>query len=134
MQESNIEFSKQLSIRFNEDGLVVVVTQDSNTKEVLMVAYMNQDAINLCLETGVAHYYSRSRNKIWRKGETSGNEQTIVSLRTDCDQDAIVMLVKQKSGACHNGYRSCFYRKIISSEKLEFDDGVEKLFNPNDVY
>lgn len=130
----NIEFSQALNIKYDAQGLIVAVVQDASSKEILMVAYMNQDAVELCITTGHAHYFSRSRNKIWKKGETSGNIQEVVELKIDCDQDAILMFVNQKSGACHNGYRTCFYRKIISNTKLKFDDDVEQMFNPNDVY
>ncbi len=109
-----------------------VVAQDADTLEILMLAWMNEEAWRLCLSTGIAHYYSRSRQKLWRKGESSGNEQKIAAIRLDCDSDAIVLLVHQKGGAaCHTGHRTCFYR--------EFSDGkmrvcAPKIFDPAHVY
>ena len=99
-------------LKFNEDGLIPVVVQDAKTKEVLMLAYANEDAIRKTIETGYAHYWSRSRNKLWMKGETSGNFQRIVEIRVDCDNDALLYLVEQKGVACHTGNYSCFYRKL----------------------
>ena len=98
-------------IKFNEQGLVPIITQDVNG-EVLMLAYANEEALRLTLSTGKAHYFSRSRQKLWRKGETSGNEQEVREVLVDCDRDAVLYRVKQKGPACHTGNRSCFYRKI----------------------
>jgi phosphoribosyl-AMP cyclohydrolase len=99
-------------LKFDEKGLIPVVVQDVNTKEVLMVAYANEEAIRKTLETGYAHYWSRSRKKLWMKGETSGNVQRVVEIRVDCDGDALLYLVEQKGVACHTGNYSCFYRKL----------------------
>lgn len=93
-------------------GLIPVVTQEVNTKEVLMVAYMNEEALRKTLETGYAHYWSRSRNRLWMKGETSGNTQKVKNIMIDCDEDTILIQVEQKGNACHTGNRTCFYRKI----------------------
>ena len=98
-------------IKFNEQNLVPVITQDANG-EVLMLAYANKEALRLTLQTGKAHYFSRSRRKLWLKGETSGNTQEVQEVLIDCDQDAVLYRVKQKGVACHTGNRSCFYRKI----------------------
>jgi len=100
------------TIQFNQDGLVPVVTQEANTKEVLMLAYMNKEALSKTLETGLATYYSRSRQKLWVKGETSGHTQDVVSLKYDCDEDAILLLVNQTGPACHTNQTSCFYREV----------------------
>jgi len=108
--------------------LVPAIVQDARSGEVLMLAYMNQEALAKTLETGKAHYWSRSRKKLWLKGETSGHFQKVVEARIDCDQDAILLKVEQEGGACHMGYRSCFYRDI---------DGKvvgEKVFDPDEVY
>ncbi len=102
---------KQEEIKFNEQGLVPVVTQDESG-EVLMLAYADKEALRLTLQTGKAHYFSRSRQKLWLKGETSGNTQEIQEVLVDCDQDAVLYRVKQKGVACHTGNRSCFYRKL----------------------
>jgi len=100
--------------RFDANGLLTCVTVDAETREVLMVAFVNEEALSATLETGVMHYWSRSRGELWKKGETSGQIQTLVELRTDCDQDALVALVTVggDGGACHVGYRSCFYRTV----------------------
>ncbi|RLI71312.1 phosphoribosyl-AMP cyclohydrolase [Archaeoglobales archaeon] len=94
------------------DGIIPVITQDVETKEVLMLAYANEEAIKKTIETGFAHYWSRSRKKLWKKGETSGNVQKVVEIRIDCDNDALLYLVKQKGVACHTGNYSCFYRRL----------------------
>jgi phosphoribosyl-AMP cyclohydrolase len=110
------------------DALIPAIAQDYATGEVLMLAYMNDEALAKTRETGKAHYWSRSRKKLWLKGESSGNFQIVKEIRIDCDHDAILLLVEQKGGACHTGYRSCFYRTV---------DGKivgEKIFEPEDVY
>lgn len=99
-------------IKFDEKGLVPVIAQDFETGEVLMMAYMNKEAFEKSLETGLAHYWSRSRNKIWLKGETSGHFQYIKSIRLDCDGDAVLLKVEQKEAACHTGNYSCFFREV----------------------
>lgn len=106
-----------MTLTFNQDGLIPVVTQDANTLEVLMLAYMNQEAYDLTVATKQATYYSRSRKAIWRKGETSGHTQAVVSLSYDCDQDALLLKVIQQGPACHTGHKSCFYQPIIESPK-----------------
>ncbi len=100
--------------RFDANGLIVCVTMEARTREVLMVAYMNQLALDKTIETGVAHYWSRSRQSLWRKGDTSGQVQTVISLSVDCDQDAILLEVEAGGDgkACHTGRKSCFYRKL----------------------
>jgi phosphoribosyl-ATP pyrophosphohydrolase/phosphoribosyl-AMP cyclohydrolase len=97
-------------VQFNAQGLVAAIAQDCETKEVLMLAYMNKESLELTIKTGQAHYFSRSRNQLWLKGETSGNTQTVKEIRYDCDGDALLLFVAQKGGACHTGHRSCFYR------------------------
>jgi phosphoribosyl-AMP cyclohydrolase len=114
-----------------EKGLVTAIAQNAETGEVLMVAFMNEEAFNKTLETGQAHYYSRSRDKLWLKGETSGNVQEVKEILVDCDQDAVVLKIGQKGGACHKGYRSCFYRKVENGELTEI---AEQLFDPDEVY
>jgi len=93
-------------------GLVPVVTQDCRTKEVLMVAYANGEALRRTMETGYAHYWSRSRRSLWRKGETSGNVQTVNDILVDCDFDVVLYLVEQKGPACHTGARTCFHNRL----------------------
>ena len=112
--KQDLEEGALLAPKFDRDGLIVCVTTEQASGDILMVAYMNEEALRLTLETGVAHYWSRSRNELWRKGDTSGQVQTVIEMRTDCDQDAI-QLVVQAGGdgkACHTGRRSCFYRKV----------------------
>jgi phosphoribosyl-AMP cyclohydrolase len=103
--------------RFDSSGLVTAVVTDARDGQLLMVAHMNADALKLTLETGIAHYWSRSRKSLWKKGETSGNLQTVVEMRTDCDQDALWLKVTVASDGltCHTGRRSCFYRKVVTT-------------------
>jgi phosphoribosyl-AMP cyclohydrolase len=114
------------------DGLVPAIVQDAETKEVLMMAYMNRESWEATLKTGKATYWSRSRQKLWLKGESSGNVQLIKAVFIDCDEDTVLLQVKQiGDAACHTGYKSCFYRK------LNGDDFVivgEKIFDPKEVY
>jgi phosphoribosyl-AMP cyclohydrolase len=100
--------------RFDSNGLIVCVTTDTHTGAVLMVAYMNEEALRLTIESGVAHYWSRSRKALWRKGDTSGQVQTVTEMRTDCDQDAILLkvTVAGDGNSCHTGRKSCFYRRV----------------------
>ena len=106
------ETSLQLDPAYDANGLVAAIAQDHVSGEVLMLAWMNAEALRLTLETGQAHYWSRSRQKLWRKGEESGNTQRVVEARVDCDQDAVLLRVEQTGPACHTGQRSCFYRTI----------------------
>ena len=108
--------------------LVPAIVQDAESGEVLMLAYMNREALAKTLETGKAHYWSRSRGKLWLKGESSGHFQKVVEARIDCDQDAILLKVRQEGGACHTGYRSCFYRD------LDGEVVGEQVFDPDEVY
>ncbi len=122
--------------KFDALGLVTCVATDAATGEVLMVAHMNDEALRKTLATGDAWYFSRARNALWRKGETSGQTQRVVEMRTDCDQDAVWIRVEQVGAACHTGRKSCFYRKVEAGEgaaKLVFTD-AERLFDPAVVY
>lgn len=113
-------------------GMLPVIAQDADTNEVLMVAYMNEEAFRRTLESGKAWYYSRSRDKFWMKGESSGNVQEVLEVRTDCDADTIVLKIRQIGGAaCHTGHRSCFYRRWDGQKWVEEGDLV---FNPEEVY
>ncbi len=94
------------------DGLLPVIVQDADSLDVLMFAFMDREAFRLTQETGIAHYYSRSRGKLWKKGESSGHLQHVKEMRIDCDRDCLLLLVTQDVAACHTGYRSCFYRDI----------------------
>lgn len=115
------------------NGLIPAIVQDFKTNEILMVAYMNEDAYKKTLETGNACYYSRSRGKFWMKGEESGNIQKVKEILVDCDKDTLVLKIEQIGGAaCHTGHRSCFYQKIENGELVEFD--TELVFDPKSVY
>jgi len=114
-----------------KDGLISAIVQDAETGEVLMTAFMNEEAFRKTVETGQAHYYSRSRDALWLKGESSGNIQKVRDILVDCDEDAVLLKVEQKGGACHMGYRSCFYRKLEQDELVEVG---EKIFDPDEVY
>ena len=120
-REEGLEFQP----RFSPDGLIACVTVDAGDGAVLMVAHMNAEALQKTLETGVVHYWSRSRGELWRKGDTSGQVQSLVELRVDCDQDALLARVKVggDGGACHTGRRSCFYRRVeagLDGQRLTF--------------
>jgi phosphoribosyl-AMP cyclohydrolase len=108
--------------RFDAAGLVTAIVTDAATGTLLMVAHMNADAIRLTQETGQAHFWSRSRGQMWRKGETSGNGLTLVEMRVDCDQDALLLRVEPAGPACHTGRRSCFYRRVEADGSLTFLD------------
>lgn len=111
-----LEEGSAFAPRFDANGLIVCVTVEAATREILMVAYMSQLALDKTIETGIAHYWSRSRNALWRKGDTSGQVQRVVSLSVDCDQDAIQLMVEAGGDgkACHTGRKSCFYRSLSS--------------------
>jgi len=109
------------AVRFDDDGLVPCVTQDWSTGEVLTLAYMNEEALRRTLETGEVHFYSRSRDELWHKGDTSGNFQRVRQIRYDCDGDALVALVEPAGPACHTGQRSCFYRDLSGSADQAID-------------
>ena len=115
------------------NDLVPVIVQDENTKEVLMLGYTNLEAFELTLSTGNAWYYSRSRNKLWMKGESSGNTQKVKQILTDCDEDTLIFIVKQNGGAsCHLGYKSCFFREVTKNGLKDID--TNRIFDPKDVY
>ena len=121
-----IEEGTAFKPRFDRDGLITCVTLDDADGAVLMLAHMNAEALDLTLTSGIAHYWSRSRRQLWRKGDTSGQTQRVVEIRTDCDQDALVMrvVVGGDGGACHTGRRSCFYRTVT------MEDGAASLSFP----
>lgn len=120
------------NIKFGSNGLIPVITQDYKTNEVLMMAYMNKEALNKSLETNNVYYFSRSRNKLWQKGESSGHYQHIKSINIDCDNDTLLIKVEQVGGACHTGHYSCFYREI--SKKDGVKETLEKVFDEKEVY
>lgn len=113
-------------LKFDDRGLIPVVTQDCRTDEVLMVAYMNREALNKTLETGKVHYWSRSRNKLWLKGETSGHFQQVRSISIDCDGDSLLVKAEQKGAACHTGHHSCFYRKLDAEAQISENSSINE--------
>jgi phosphoribosyl-AMP cyclohydrolase len=117
----DIETTNLLSPRFDSNGLIAAVAQDASSGQVLMLAWMNAEALKLTLETGEAVYWSRSRQQLWRKGEQSGHVQRVIEARVDCDQDAVLLRVEQTGAACHTGARSCFYRAIGAGGSLSKD-------------
>jgi phosphoribosyl-AMP cyclohydrolase len=120
------------AIRFGADGLAPVVVQDSVTGDVLMLASMNEDALRLTFETGKAHYWSRGRNALWRKGETSGHEQVVDEVRVNCERNSLLLLVRQIGAVCHDGYPTCFYRRTAPDGSLTIVR--ERSFDPSTVY
>jgi phosphoribosyl-AMP cyclohydrolase len=140
--KEQIEEGKQFTPKFDANGLITVVTQDHKTGEILMVAYMNDEALKKTIEIGEGVYFSRSRQKLWHKGESSGMIQKVKEICTDCDQDAIILKVEMVGGACcHVGYRSCFYRSVPFGKEQSTDAPLElsfteteKVFDPKEVY
>jgi len=120
------------SIRYGADGLAPVVVQDAVSGDVLMLAYMNDDALRLTHETGRAHYWSRGRNALWRKGETSGHEQVVDEIRINCERNSLLLLVHQVGAVCHDGYPTCFYRRVGAEGSLTIVR--ERTFDPSVVY
>ena len=134
----------EINFRHEINGVKVItaIAQDAETKEILMLANMNKEALIKTIETGKAHYWSTSRNKLWLKGESSGHFQEVKEILVDCDMDAIILKISQTGAACHEGYRSCFFRKLNTQPKIDIenlnDDDLdiilERIINPEDVY
>ncbi len=137
--KAELEEGLDFAPKFDKDGLIPALAMDAVTRDPLMLAYMNAESLRRTLEVGEAVYWSRSRQEFWHKGATSGHIQRIVEIRTDCDQDALILMVEQiGAGACHTGRESCFYRKVIApaageTAKLEWI-GLGKSFDPAAVY
>jgi phosphoribosyl-AMP cyclohydrolase len=138
---ADIELGTTLQPKFGPDGLIPCITTDHATNEVLMFAFMNAESLAHTIKTKKATYWSRSRNKLWIKGEESGNAQLVKELLVDCDQDVILLKVENVGGAaCHNGYKSCFYRKLNDSAKaddassLKLQFAAQRVFDPATVY
>jgi len=137
-----VETSGVFAPKFDDSGLIPAIAQDATSGEVIMFAFMNTTALEKTISTGIAHYWSRSRSKLWLKGETSGEMQKVVEIRTDCDQDVVLIKVEvQGRGAtCHTGKRACFYRKVDTdcehsdTAPALIDIGGEALFDPKVVY
>lgn len=135
-----VEEGRALAPKFDGDGLVTCVATDAESGELLMVAHMNSEALAKSIESGEAWYFSRSRGRLWRKGESSGHVQRIIEMRVDCDQDAVWIRVEQAGpGACHTGRRSCFYRAVPLGKSPDVSltlelDAAGKAFDPHAVY
>ena len=132
--KEDIEEGVEFIPKFDANGLISVVAQDSETGQILMFAYMNRQALELTIQTGYATYFSRSRQKLWKKGEQSGHVQKVEQILVDCDQDCLVLKVSIEAGQCHVGYRSCFYRalKKDTKKKLEFIEDLA--YDPKKIY
>lgn len=120
------------TLKFDDKGLIPAIIQDHATGRVLMFAFMNHESLDKTIETGLCHYWSRSRKKLWLKGETSGHTQKVVSIRTDCDQDVVLIAVEQTGVACHDGYRSCFYKALADKQNWTVVDHRD--VDPEAVY
>ena len=120
-------------LKLDADGLIPAIIQDAQSKQVLMMAWMNREALALTVETGKTHFYSRSRRKLWLKGESSGHTQTVRSITKDCDQDVLLVQVDQIGAACHEGYASCFFRKLDGAGG-KWETIGERVFDPAKVY
>lgn len=125
-----MSFSDEL--KYDANGLITAVVQDAETNEVLMVAYMNKESVDRTLESGKTCFWSRSRQEFWVKGGSSGHFQVVKGVYTDCDRDCLLVKVDQTGAACHDGYRSCFYRRVVNDGSLEVI--AEKVFDPDKVY
>jgi len=138
LSNAELESGNAFAPRFGADGLIFAIAIDAHQGDVLMAAHMNVDALRLTLETGEVHYFSRSRQKLWKKGEQSGEVQRLVELRTDCDQDVLMLRVEMqgRGAACHTGHRSCFYRRVESAAGTYAlrEAGDEPVFDPDEVY
>jgi phosphoribosyl-AMP cyclohydrolase len=132
--DKNIEEGYDFKPKFDDNGLITAIAQDSTTGQILMVAYMNQEALDMTIKTGFATYYSRSRKELWKKGVQSGHVQKVQQILVDCDQDCLILKVSVDEGQCHVGYNSCFYRTVDKKnpEKLEFI--AQKTYDPKKAY
>ena len=128
--EENLEFLP----RFDSNDLITAIAQDATTGQVLMVAYMNREALDETIQTGYGTYFSRSRGKLWRKGEESGHRQKIEQILVDCDQDCLVLKVAVDAGQCHVGYQSCFYRALEGTADKSLEFIAEKVYDPKQAY
>jgi phosphoribosyl-AMP cyclohydrolase len=128
--EENLEFTPQL----DENGLIPAIAQDARTGEVLMVAYMNRESLDETIKSGYATYFSRSRQKLWKKGEESGHRQKVEQILVDCDQDCLILKVTVDAGQCHVGYQSCFYRELKPNSTHELQFTAKKVYDPKKTY
>ena len=129
-----IEQSSEFTPQFDSKGLIPTITQDAKTGQILMLAYMNNEALQQTIETGFATYYSRTRGRLWKKGEQSGHVQKIEQILVDCDQDCILLKVTVEAGQCHTGHQSCFYRAIAKGNPHQLEFIAKKVYDPARVY
>lgn len=129
-----IEEGLKFTPKFDSNGLITAISQDADTGEVLMVAYMNEEALKLTIETGNAVFFSRSRKKLWKKGEESGHVQKVRQILVDCDQDCLILKVRVDQGQCHVGYQSCFYRSLKPGSKTNLELTAQKVYDPAQAY
>jgi phosphoribosyl-AMP cyclohydrolase len=129
-----IEEGDTFTPKFDTNGLIPAIAQDAETHQVLMVAYMNRESLDLTLSSGYAVYYSRSRQKLWKKGEQSGHMQKVQEILVDCDQDCLILKVSVASGQCHTGYQSCFYRSVDLAAGKSLTFNSEKVYDPKKAY
>ena len=132
--DKQIEQGTDFAPKFDAEGLITAISQDADTGQILMVAYMNREALDLTLKTKRATYFSRSRKKLWEKGEESGHFQTVQQILVDCDQDCLILKVTVDAGQCHVGYQSCFYRAIESGSDKNLEFIAEKTYDPEQAY
>ena len=130
----NLEENLQFTPQFDENGLIPAIAQDAHTGEVLMVAYMNRESLDVTIQSGYATYYSRSRQKLWKKGEESGHRQKVEQILVDCDQDCLILKVTVDAGQCHVGYQSCFYRALKPNSTNEIQFIAKKVYDPKKTY
>ena len=129
-----IEEGSEFKPQFDSDGLIPVIAQDSQTGEVLMFAYMNRESLEATIASGYGTYFSRSRQKLWKKGEESGHVQKVEQILVDCDQDCLILKVRVDSGQCHVGYMSCFYRALRQGSGKELEFVAEKVYDAGEIY
>ena len=132
--KQDIEEGAEFIPKFDDNGLISAIAQDSQTGQILMVAYMNRQALEMTIQTGYATYFSRSRQKLWKKGEQSGHVQKVEQILVDCDQDCLILKVSVDAGQCHVGYRSCFYRALKKNTDKKLNFIADKVYNPQKTY
>ena len=133
-KKQNHEENTEFIPKFDDNGLIPAIAQDARTGQVLMVAYMNRQALDVTIQSGYATYFSRSRQKLWKKGEESGHRQKVQQILVDCDQDCLILKVSVDAGQCHVGYQSCFYRALKENSGKELVFIEEKVYDPEEAY
>jgi phosphoribosyl-AMP cyclohydrolase len=132
--KQNLEEGVEFMPKFDDDGLIPAVAQDARTGQVLMVAYMNRQALDVTIQSGYGTYFSRSRSQLWKKGQESGHRQKVEQILVDCDQDCLILKVTVDAGQCHAGYQSCFYRALKSKTDKKLEFVADKVYDPKEIY